>query len=83
MSPDPPEDLKLFRDKYKLGFTLLGDVGHTALEAYGVWGDHPGRGPGVTRSTVLLSRDWIVERVWYGVSPDGHAQEVLAALESA
>lgn len=83
MSPDPAQDLKRFRDKYDLHFALLGDPSHAALEAYGVWGERPGRDVGVTRSTVVLAADGTVERAWYDVKPDGHAAEVLAALESA
>ncbi len=80
MSPDRPEDLKRFRDKYDLHFTFVSDPDHSALEAYGAWGERPGRGSGVIRSTVLIAPDGTVERTWYGVKADGHAQEVIAAL---
>jgi peroxiredoxin Q/BCP len=79
MSPDPPEALKAFREKYDLGLTFLSDPEHRTLEAYGAWGERPGRPEGVIRSTVLISPDGAVERAWYGVKPDGHAEEVLAA----
>ncbi len=79
-SPDPVDALKSFRDKYTLRFTFLSDPEHRTLEAYGAWGDRPGRGPGVIRSTVLIAADGTVERAWYAVKPDGHAEEVLAAL---
>ncbi len=80
MSPDPPEALKAFREKYDLDFTFLSDPEHGTLEAYGAWGDRPGRGPGVIRSTVLIAPDGKIEDAWYRVSPDGHAAQVLAAL---
>ncbi len=80
MSPDAPDELKRFRDKYALRFSFLSDPEHVTLEAYGAWGDRPDRGPGVIRSTVLLAPDGTVERAWYAVKPDGHADEVLAAL---
>jgi peroxiredoxin Q/BCP len=51
------------------------------MAAYGAWGDRPGRGEGVIRSTVLLAADGTVKRAWYGVKPDGHAKEVLEALK--
>lgn len=80
MSPDPVEALRAFQDKYSLHFTFLSDPDHATLDAYGAWGERPGRGPGVVRSTVLIDRDGRIERAWYGVKPDGHAQEVLEAL---
>ncbi len=80
MSPDPPDALRRFREKYDLHFTFLSDPEHRTLEAYGGWGDRPGRGEGVIRSTVLIAPDGTVERTWYGVKADGHADEVLAAL---
>ncbi|MCB1041046.1 MAG: thioredoxin-dependent thiol peroxidase, partial [Acidimicrobiales bacterium] len=39
ISPDAPEKLKKFDEKYSLGFTLLSDVDHAVAEAYGVWGE--------------------------------------------
>ncbi len=83
MSPDPTDALKAFEKKYDLHFTFLSDPDHATLEAYGAWGDRPGRGPGVIRSTVLLSPDGKVENVWYRVTADGHAAHVLETLDAA
>jgi len=80
MSRDKPEELRRFREKYGLRFTFLSDPEHSTHQAYGAWGDRPGRGLGVIRSTVLIDADGKVERTWYGVKADGHADEVLAAL---
>jgi peroxiredoxin Q/BCP len=80
MSPDPVDALKAFREKYDLHLTFLSDPEHATLERYGAWGERPGRGPGVIRSTVLIGTDGRIERTWYGVKPDGHAADVLAAL---
>ncbi len=82
VSPDAPESHVQFRNKYGLRFTLLSDPGHETMAAYGAWGDRPGRGEGVIRSTVLLGADGAVKRAWYGVKADGHAAEVLQALET-
>jgi peroxiredoxin Q/BCP len=81
VSPDAPESHVKFRNKYGLRFTLLSDPSHRTMAAYGAWGDRPGRGEGVIRSTVLLSADGSVKRAWYGVKADGHAAEVLEALK--
>ena len=39
VSPDEPEAIKKFDDKYGLGFTLVGDVDHKVAEKYGAWGE--------------------------------------------
>jgi peroxiredoxin Q/BCP len=39
ISPDPPNKLVKFRDKYNLPFVLLSDPDHTVAEAYGAWGE--------------------------------------------
>lgn len=82
VSPDDAGSHVKFRNKYGLKFELLSDPGHQTMAAYGAWGERPGRGEGVIRSTVLLDRDGTVKRAWYGVKADGHAAEVLQALES-
>ena len=82
VSPDAPDAHLKFRNKYGLGFTLLADPGHEVMAAYGAWGPRPGKPDGVIRSTVLLAPDGTVQRTWYGVKPDGHAAEVLAALQA-
>ncbi len=82
VSPDDQKSHQRFRSKYGLRFTLLSDPEKRVLEAYGAWGDRPGRGPGVIRSTFLVDGDGVVRKAWHGVKPDGHAQEVLAALAS-
>jgi peroxiredoxin Q/BCP len=83
MSPDPPGALEAFCGKYDLRFTFLSDPDHKTLDAYGAWGERPGRDPGVIRSTVLLGPDGNVDKVWYRVAPDGHAAQVLEALSSS
>ena len=81
ISPDAPASHAEFRNKYGLRFTLLSDPGHTAMTDYGAWGDRPGKGEGVIRSTVLIAPDGTVKRTWYGVKPDGHAADVLESLK--
>ena len=80
MSPDPVDALRRFQEKYDLHLRFLSDPEHRTLEAYGAWGERAGRGPGVIRSTVLIAPDGRIERAWYGVKADGHAEEVVAAL---
>ena len=80
VSPDGAESHQQFRSKFGLRFSLLSDVEKQALNAYGAWGDRPGRGDGVIRSTFVVGADGKIEKAWYSVKPDGHAQEVLAAI---
>jgi peroxiredoxin Q/BCP len=35
---------------------------------------------GVIRSTMIIGADGLVERAWYHVRADGHAEKVLAAI---
>lgn len=82
ISPDPVDALKAFRDKYDFHLTFLSDPDHAVLEAYGAWGERPGRGPGAIRSTVLIGADGVVEDAWYRVTADGHAASVLQSLDT-
>lgn len=83
MSRDPIDALQAFREKYGLRLTFLSDPDHRTHEAYGAWGDRPGRGLGVIRSTFLIGPDGRIERAWYGVKADGHAEEVLEGIRSS
>ena len=83
VSRDDAASHRAFQEKYSLKFPLLSDPDRKTHDAYGAWGDRPGRGEGVIRSTFLVDEAGKIERAWYGVKPDGHAQEVLQALDSA
>ena len=82
VSQDDAASHQAFQKKYGLNFSLLTDTDRKVHNAYGAWGDRPGRGEGVIRSTFLIGRDGRVERAWYAVKPDGHALEVLSALRA-
>jgi peroxiredoxin Q/BCP len=82
ISRDDAKSHQAFRSKYKLRVQLLSDPDRKVHDAYGAWGDRPGRGEGVIRSTFLVGKDGRVERAWYSVKPDGHALEVLSALRA-
>ncbi|HET8567351.1 MAG TPA: peroxiredoxin [Candidatus Limnocylindria bacterium] len=80
VSADDASSHQAFRAKCGLRLPLLTDAGNAVMRAYGAWGERPGRGEGVIRSTFLVGPEGEVQRAWYGVKPDGHAKEVLAAL---
>jgi peroxiredoxin Q/BCP len=74
-----------FRDKHKLTVPLLSDATHEMLEAYGAWGEKSLYGRkflGIIRSTILIGRDGRIARIWRNVKVDGHADAVLAAVQS-
>jgi peroxiredoxin Q/BCP len=82
ISQDDAASHQAFQKKYGLQFDLLTDVDRSVHKAYGAWGERPGRGEGVIRSTFLVGTDGKIKRAWYGVKPDGHALEVLKELQS-
>jgi peroxiredoxin Q/BCP len=85
ISADSAEKHRAFRSKYGLKFSLLTDADHKVGEAYGAWGEKTLYGKktvGVIRSTFLIGADGKVVRPWYQVRADGHADKVLAELDS-
>ena len=83
ISPDQPEKLAKFDDKYSLGFTLLSDPEHAIAEKYGVWGEKKNYGKaymGIIRSAFLIDEKGKVEQAWYKVSPKDTPTNLLKAL---
>jgi peroxiredoxin Q/BCP len=84
ISPQGAASKRAFRDKFGLPFTLLADERHEVAEAYGSWVEKQNYGKtywGTARTTFLVSPDGRIARVWPKVKPEGHAREVLAALD--
>jgi len=82
ISPDKPPAQAKFKTKYDLPFTLLADEDKTAAQAYGVWKEKNMYGKkvmGVARTTFVIENGKIV-KIFNNVKPEGHAEEVLAAL---
>jgi len=85
VSPDDEASHVKFKNKFSLPFTLLADPEHEVAEKYGVWGEKKYAGKtyfGVQRSTFLIDEDGNVATVMHNVKPDGHPEQVLAALPS-
>jgi peroxiredoxin Q/BCP len=83
VSPDVPEAQASFKKKYDLPFTLLCDVDHKMAEAYGVWREKNLYGKtvmGVARTTFIVDAQGKIKKIFEKVKPEGHAEEVLAAL---
>lgn len=83
ISPDSVASHKKFADKFGLPFTLLADPERQAISAYDVWGKKKFMGreyDGVFRTSFLIAPDGTIAKVYEGVKPEVHAQEVLADL---
>jgi len=75
-----------FKQKFGLPFVLLADEGHEVAERYGVWVEKQNYGRsymGIQRATFLVDPDGRIARSWPKVKPEGHAAQVLAALNQA
>lgn len=86
VSPDTEASHVTFKAKYGLPFPLLADPEHQVAERYGVWVEKTAYGKksmGVKRSTFIIDGDGNVAKAMLGVSPDDHADVVLAALPAS
>jgi len=85
VSTDNVRSHKKFQAKYHLTFPLLADTDHAVADQFGVWKLKKFMGReylGVKRNTFLIGKDGKIARVWEGVKPAGHAEEVLQALDA-
>ena len=83
VSPDSPESHARFRGKYSLPFVLLSDPERKVLNSYGAFGEKTMYGRkmmGVIRSTFLIDGTGKVVKVYPKVSPEGHAEQILATF---
>ena len=83
ISPDQPEKLARFDEKYGLGFTLLSDPDHEVAEKYGVWGEKVNYGKrymGIIRSAFLIDEKGKVSHAWPKISPKDTPTKLLKAL---
>ncbi|MEW6336843.1 MAG: peroxiredoxin [Acidobacteriota bacterium] len=82
-SPDAPASHRKFIAKHDLKVRLLSDPDHSAMAAYGAWGEksmYGKRVTGVIRSTVLIDPQGRVAHHWPSVKAAGHAEEVRETL---
>src|SRR4030042_2215535 len=84
ISPDSPQSHCNFRDNHDLTITLLSDMNHHVLEAYGVWSLKRMYGKeyyGVERSTFLIDPEGTIAFIWRKVKVKGHLEEELEKLQ--
>ena len=83
VSPDSPRSHVKFRQKHGLPFTLLADEDHAVAEKYGAWRAKSMYGKssmGIARSTFVIDPAGRIAKAFTSVKPQGHEQEVLAAV---
>ncbi|QZP37958.1 thioredoxin-dependent thiol peroxidase [Halobaculum magnesiiphilum] len=84
VSDDPADDLTDFARKHDLPFPLLSDEDGSVADAYDSYGEKNVFGnvvEGVFRNTYLIGPDGTIERTYEGVSPEDHAEELLADID--
>jgi peroxiredoxin Q/BCP len=83
ISRDTVKAQKKFKDKYELPYTLLADPDEVVCNQFGVMKDKNMYGKkvrGIERTTFVIGPDRKLLKIFAKVKPEGHAEEVLAAL---
>jgi len=84
VSKDTVKDQKKFKDKYNLPYVLLADEEKKLCEAFGVMKEKNMYGRktmGIERTSFLVDAQGRIVKIFSKVKPEGHAEEVLAALK--
>ncbi|GAB3027126.1 thioredoxin-dependent thiol peroxidase [Natronobiforma cellulositropha] len=83
ISDDPVEDLESFAEEYDLPFDLVSDEHGEVSTLYDSYGEKQMFGntfDGVFRNTYVVGADGRIEAVYEDVTPEGHAESILADL---
>jgi thioredoxin-dependent peroxiredoxin len=84
VSPDTPAAEKKFAENFNIHFPLLGDEDKKVAIAYGVLKEKNMYGKkvmGIERTTFVIGPDQRLAKIFPKVKPEGHAEEVLAAVK--
>jgi thioredoxin-dependent peroxiredoxin len=84
VSKDSCESHVDFIKKFGLKVDLLADTSGELCESYGVWREREKNGVksmAILRSTFIIDKQGKLVDVAYGVTPEGHAQEVLEKVK--
>ncbi|HJV32629.1 MAG TPA: thioredoxin-dependent thiol peroxidase [Patescibacteria group bacterium] len=85
VSADPVKKHAKFAEKYELPFTLLSDEKKEMLGDYGVWAKKKFMGReymGILRNSYLIDPQGKIAKIYEGVKPAQHAEEVLQDLKT-
>ena len=84
ISRDTPKAQAKFKAKYNLPYTLLADVDERVCNQFGVLKEKNMYGKkvkGIERTTFVIGPDQTLLHVFPKVTPEGHAEQVLALIE--
>jgi peroxiredoxin Q/BCP len=84
ISRDTPKAQAKFKAKYSLPYTLLADVDERVCNQFGVMKEKNMYGKkvwGIERTTFVIGPDQTLLHVFNKVTPEGHAEQVLALIE--
>lgn len=85
ISRDTPKAQRKFREKLSLPYPLLADVDEKVCNQFGVLKEKNMYGKkvwGIERTTFVIGPDQTLVKIFPKVAPEGHAEEVLAALKA-
>jgi len=85
VSKDDIDSHCAFIEKYNLRVSLLADTDGKLSNDYAVWQEKEKNGvkkKGIVRSTFVIDKNGVVQMAEYGVTADGHAQQVLDFINS-
>ncbi|MCF8460343.1 MAG: thioredoxin-dependent thiol peroxidase [Flavobacteriales bacterium] len=83
VSADSEARHQKFVEKYNLPYTLLADTELEIIKAYGVWGWKKFMGKeydGIHRTTFIIGKDGVLEKVILKVKTKDHTAQILAEL---
>jgi peroxiredoxin Q/BCP len=84
ISRDTPKAQAKFKAKYNLPYTLLADVDEQVSNQFGVLKEKNMYGKkvmGIERTTFVIGPDQTLLHVFPKVTPEGHAEQVLALIQ--
>jgi len=85
VSIDPPDRHQKFITKYSLPFDLIADENKKIVEKYGVWQKKKLYGKtfmGIIRSTFIIDKNGVIQKIFTKVKLKGHVEEVLHFLKN-
>lgn len=86
VSTDSVEEIRAFRDRQNLPFPLLSDEDGDVARAYDTFDTVEIDGDTfdiARRNTFVIDESGTIDAVYEDVSPEGHATEMIAAIEGA
>ena len=85
VSPDELNSHDKFIQKFNLPFILLSDEDKKTCQDYGVWQEKSMYGRkymGVLRTTFVIDKEGMIQKIFEKVTPKGHSQEITTLLKT-